>query len=378
MSRLNRILFLFNNWPLPRLNKRIKVAQNLFEVHLVYWDRCRGRDWRPSFVPGVQVVPLRVKAPLGQTLQRIWPLCRFFRRSWRELTRIEPDLIHACQLDMLIIAWFYKLKQPRVRIVYEVADLARPNSFFLWLERQLEPMVEQLILTSEAHYRGYYRQVFDREKTLVIPNCPERSVFAGFAPKPATPELVIGWIGSLRYFEQLQMLIESATAVGGIRVLIAGAGPDAAKVRALTAGRAAVDFYGAYNYDADIRRLYGEVDCLYSVYDADRLNVRLALPNRLYEAIHCGLPLIVARATALGQFVVRRRIGFAVGHRDQAGLVALLTQLTNDRRLLAACSDNCRRLREEYVVENFNGQLLGVYQKLALPDATTERQCRCE
>ncbi len=366
---MNKILFLFNNTPLPRLNKRIKVAQNLFEVHLIYWDRCRAQDLRPSFVPGVQVVPLRVKAPLGQTFQRIWPLCRFFRQGWQELKRIEPDLIHACQMDMLIIAWFYKLKQPRVRIVYEVADLAKPNPFFLWLERRLEPLVGQLILTSEAHYRDYYRQVFNREKTLVIPNCPERAVFEGFVPKPAAPELVIGWIGSLRYFEQLQMLIESAGAVGGIRVVIAGAGPEAAKVRALTAGRAEVDFCGAYNYDADIRRLYAKVDCLYSVYNADLLNVRLALPNRLYEAIHCGLPLIVAQTTELSQFVTKHRVGFAVDHRDPAELVALLTQLINDRRLLAACGDNCRRLREEYIVENFNRQLLGIYQKLALPDA---------
>ena len=80
--------------------------------------------------------------------------------------------------------------------------------------------------------------------------------------------------------------------------------------------RTDVDWYGRFNFDEKVAEMYGKCNVMYSVYDADMENVRVALPNKLYEAVYCEMPLIVAKGTYLEEVVNEWGVGVAVDHRS--------------------------------------------------------------
>jgi succinoglycan biosynthesis protein ExoL len=358
-----RIAFLFNSAPLPRIKKRMKVALKIYEVFIIYWDRILAHNFEAELNKEIHEIKLTIKAPQGKTLQRVLPLIVFFLGALGEMIKIRPNVVHAANFDMLLVACVYKLWRPSVRIIYEVADIPKFQQIMLF-EKILGRMVDRLVLTSEYHYEAYYQKVFSKDRVMILPNCPEKETFASFCKKLPGEDLTIGLIGSLRYFDQVSMLIEAVKALKGVKILIAGAGPDYQKVYTQVLGLEDVEFYGPYDYERDIVQLYSRVDCLYSVYNADLINVRYALPNRLYEAIACSLPIIVAAGTRLSSFVDLYQIGFSVSHKDTGQLIKLLAEIKAKRTMLEEKSKNCSLIREQYNYEVYEIQLAAMYRQL--------------
>ena len=86
---------------------------------------------------------------------------------------------------------------------------------------------------------------------------------------------------------------------------------------------------------------------MYSVYDADMQNVRVALPNKLYEAVYCEIPLIVAKNTYLAQLVDEWGVGLAVDHKNKDELVEALHRLQSDQAIDKCIEQNCRGRKNE-------------------------------
>ena len=85
------------------------------------------------------------------------------------------------------------------------------------------------------------------------------------------------------------------------------------------------------------------MDCVFAVYDADNPNVRIALPNKLYESILCELPIIVAKGTYLEELVKEWGVGVSVSHKDVNELAEALKMLMNNQELYGQIVDGCQR-----------------------------------
>ena len=89
------------------------------------------------------------------------------------------------------------------------------------------------------------------------------------------------------------------------------------------------------------------------------------MPNRLYEAIVCELPIIAAKGTALGKFIEEKEIGATVGANDKEGLKSILTKWVSDENLIQQYSFSCKLIKEDYYYENNSDKLLELYRNLA-------------
>jgi glycosyltransferase involved in cell wall biosynthesis len=69
--------------------------------------------------------------------------------------------------------------------------------------------------------------------------------------------------------------------------------------------------HGAFRSPEDLCEIYGKIDVNFIVYDANDDNVKIALPNKLYESIAFGKPIICAKGVALAEIVESKRIGVA-------------------------------------------------------------------
>lgn len=379
MKTLKKVAILISHIPDPRILRRAKSLQNHFEIVLIYWDR--GQAIKESFEinPEIKVLRLYKKAPQGKPIARILPLSQFMVCATKALRNEEPNIIHAGNLDMLFIASIYKsLFDKKVKIVYEVADL--PKYAFVKevdslktlaarllqrVERKLASSISKLILTSPYFWDEYFSEFVDKNKYLFIPNAPYRNLFSKYE-KRQHEDFTIGFIGSVRYVNQLKMLIDAVEELDkkNIKIFIAGSGPGYKDVQEYSKGKDYVEVYGPYNYEKDIIDLYERVDCVYSVYDTSFNNVKIALPNRLYEAIVCEIPIIAARGTFLGEFIEKNQIGVTVDDKNKEELKKVIVNMINSKELLISYQENCSKIKSKYYHEENSEKLLNEYKSL--------------
>lgn len=371
------IAFIVPYVPIPRMIKRINTACSVDNTSVIFWDRGTDESSNIELPINVRVEHVIQRANEGEPLRRLGATFKFCIKAFSFLKRENPTCIHVTKTDMLLLVLLYCLiKRKRPKVIYEVSDIhsmALNNSkslsniflkkFIFVLERLGMSVVDNLIVTSESFWSTYYRKLIPRESVLFLPNTPRESIFKDYRAK-RSGKFRIGFIGKVRYKEQLKLLID-ASEKADIEVLIAGNGIDLNEIKEYSRGKKNVIVHGAYNYEKEIAALYSKIDCVYSMYDTKVLNVRIALPNRLYEAALCGLPLVVSRNTELSNLVEREQIGMSVSDGDVDELTKALLRLKGDSLLQKKMEKNCKAFYRKWQYETVNQKLIHVYDGLS-------------
>ena len=351
-----RIIILLSHHPDPRMLKRVKSLSKVSnDILVVFWDRMLDTP-----IPqGILVKRVKSSDP-WTLLGRILVDLKLFFISVYWIFIKRPSIIYVSGFDMLLPGYFYKIFHPRIKLILEVADLLGGrfvgNKKLKYLQNFVNKMlknVDLLVLTSPYFWENYYKRVFPYpEKVFLMENYPSKKIFSGFVPKKHK-KLTIGFVGAVRYADQIKMLFEACKMYNDkIKVIIAGGGPDYNYIKKIDRDYSNVEATGPYNYENDIVNIYSEIDIVYSVYNADLFNVRTAIPNRLYEAIACRLPIIVAKNTVLADLVVRRYdIGFEVSHSDIRDLKNLINNIIKNPSLLEKCKENIAKLPKNFYYE---------------------------
>jgi succinoglycan biosynthesis protein ExoL len=361
------ITFVLSHIPDPRMNKRITLLKDKYQTSLVFWNRKTVDIWKQIHTD-IERKEISIKANYTSPLKRIVPTCAFAIAAIKHLYKMNPKCLYTENVDMLVICSIYSfLKRGKPAIIYEIADLNKliidqPRSLvvnllqkvIIYTEMRLCRGVSLLVLTSERFYEIYYKNFFPKNKTLILPNMPNLQAFFSYKPK-VSGKFTIGFIGVIRYKEQMKMLIKAAKKCQ-VNLLFAGTGLDD-EIENLCKDIPNIKYYGKYDFDTEIASLYGKCDCIYSVYDADLNNVKVALPNKLYEAIFCELPIIVAKGTYLAALVKEMGVGIAVSHTDVNELIFVLEKLVKDKEYYNSFTSACRLHKQKINLEFYNTQL---------------------
>lgn len=365
MAKVGVILLGF--LPNPRFENRIRLERTLLDLHVLCWDRCKNM-MPPPHAEGFRLHCIQIPAE-NDPMKRLLPYGRFCQAAKKLLREIQPDMIHVQGLDMLRIACQMKRESKKpVAVLYEVADLHRllvdRQRFFRRLAQTVlrkadirySGQADLIIITSVRYYDTYFKHFVPRSKVLYLPNIPNLSAFAAYRKKDPARDFTVGFIGGVRYKKQMRSLIEAARQCK-MRLLIAGFETEPAEIEPLCRAYEEGTWVGRFDYAREAAALYGRCDVMYAVYDADMANVRVALPNKLYEAIYCEMPLIVAKGTYLQQVVESWGVGIAVDHTSPEELAAVLSRLREDTALYAQICANCRQQKQRLDPER-NAQAL--------------------
>lgn len=354
------------------MQKRIKVAKTEANVYLLYWDK--GKEEKKTNISDVQIQKIYLPTK-GNPIERLIPYNKFKKLSRTYLLDLKPSTIHVQGLDMLDIAVNYKINyNPKVKIIYEVADLHRylvddqPNLIGKFIKRYLKSKeekllesVEKLIITSPKFYTDYFKDFVSYDKVILIENIPDLENFQHFRFRDSLQKpLRVSYIGSIRYKAQLHMLLDIAEELD-IKIEIAGfeEGEQEIKSRAITMNN--VKWYGPFDFKEDASMLYEHADVIYSVYDADLSNVRSALPNKFYESLYTEKPILVARGTYLAERVENMHVGMAINHHDKDELKDTLIKL-NDKEFYQKIKNSCKSNKNNILGSNNIEELQSLYK----------------
>lgn len=364
------VCFLLTHVPNPRMNKRIEVFKGIMETQVICTRRASQDIWEPS--QDIEHIIFDVDLPSAKHIIRRYIVSRDFqKKALKKIEELKPNIIYAEGLDTLIIAKKYR-RHNKVDIFFEVADLrenyiVKPKKLIgrlitdalLRIEKNVFGIVDHLIVTSPKFYDIHYHNLIPKDRVLFIPNAPEEEVFKDYKKKDNGP-FTVGFIGAIRYLKQMKILVDAANEVG-VDVVFAGAGGTSSEyeeIREYCEGMTNVTFTGRYNYDSEIAGIYGKVDCVFSVYDADNPNVCIALPNKLYESIICECPIIVARGTYLSELVDEWKVGISVGHKSREDVVEAFKRLKEDAEYYNSFVKQCHVMKKKFMDNQWKLELI--------------------
>ena len=347
------------------------------EVTVIAWDRERKNPSRQTW-DGIDVV--RVRTRLSPKFGAAWRLWNGFNLLlwWRQAYRLaltvnregRVDVIHCHDLDTLSIGTRLKrkLKIPLIYDAHEIFGYMVAGSLprwmvkmIFWLERRLLKKVDRIINTCEPH-RRCFAGVTDKPISIVM-NCkPLQSL--EYRPPDRGESFSLLYIGGLWKSRMILGLVAAAKELPGVRCLIGGIGHPG-YIQALKeecAKTSNVSFLGSVPVDQVIPMTM-KAAVVFCMFDPGDPNNVVGMPNKLFEAMVCGRPIICTRGTYSGEVTEQEEIGLAIEYSEQAleeAIIKLrdtpgLSERLGRNALKAAITKYNWKKEEEKLIELYQG-----------------------
>jgi glycosyltransferase involved in cell wall biosynthesis len=357
--------------PNPRMQRRSKTLSKKFKIYFNFWDRGGKSSYKFNEDGFDKTFAYKTNSDTGLRLSVIIPFIKYLFYTFINLFKVKPQIIHAFRFEMLLVAYIYVLFNRETKIVYEIADL--PSIIYPKEESKIKIFISKiafiiekfiinkisfLILTSEQYWNVHYKELVSSSKFIYIPNVPKKKIFNNFKKKTDYPNnITVGLIGNIRYFDQLENLVDVSQKFSKIDLFFAGILQDENRFNKIIEGKENIEYFGPYDYKTQIKHLNSKIDLIYCVYDTNDFNAKVLLPNKLYESILCEIPIVVSKNTEVGRFVKEKNIGYLVDDKSKKELINLFE---NDLTLesMEEKSKNCSKIKKDYYAEKYEKILL--------------------
>lgn len=309
-----------------------------------------------------QVRRWRLKTrPLPKNL--ISQAIKFFEWRYRLVSayRKEPlQVIHCHDLEPLPIA--VKLKKlTGAKLIYDAHELQTERNggqgirkrLSQWQENRLLPFVDHLITVSPS-IRDWYAQRYPSTPISLVRNIPQHidtnTVAKPFrailgVPDDALLFLYLGGIGKGRCVE----VILNGFASQGVKhhVLFMGSGPLLQQVKNYAKECPRIHFQPPVPPDEVIAYARG-ADIGLSLIESTCLSYRFCLPNKLFESLLSGLPVLASNLPDQAKIVIDHQAGWVI-EPNAADLEEFLQHLevSSARKLRVGLADRAADLRWE-------------------------------
>ncbi|SCW65349.1 Glycosyltransferase involved in cell wall bisynthesis [Ruminococcaceae bacterium YRB3002] len=311
-----RICFIRSDkgYPDSRVEKEIYALSSEHEIFLLGWNReasgndiihekhrIHGREFDYYLIPE--------PAAYGGGMKRmIGPMVRFWRRAFRFLkeNRDRYDVIHVVDFDT---AWpaFRAARQYSKSAVYDIFDYYADSynapgiikSIIRKLENGYIDRADMTIICSEERRKQIAGS--HPKKLIVVLNSPEDlevddSFEINSGSVPGRPRVV--YAGMLVFDRFLKEMSEVMMDRDDIEWHVAGYGVLRPYIEECAAAHDNIFYYGPLPYD-DILALEQKCDIMTALQNPSVPNNSYSAPNKFYEALMLGKPLIMIRNGSL-------------------------------------------------------------------------------
>ena len=372
-----------------------------------------GRIGKVILVDGVQFHQIGMHPSMARTLIRLSPW--LYRRTegmlleqyiLRVVKRNSglPDLIHAHSPHLVGWPALRAARHLGLPFVYEMRGLWEESAvangrfsenslryrFHRFQETRLASRSDGLVTISDALCQEMSRRGAAPQETVVIPNGvdPERFPVGkrvGRARREVRRQLgikdnivLLGYIGSLRHYENLDDIIQAVALLRQrkvtIKFILVGDGEAKPDLEGLVKELCLNDqviFVGKVPH-REVNRYYGAID-IFVVARKSR-HVALVMPLKPLEAMAMAKPLIVADLPVMHEIVQDGVNGLFYPAGDVEALMGKVLELVKDPALRVAMGQNARTwILENYTWDKVVSRYLEFYERVLLTHAYTPK-----
>ncbi len=360
--------------PDPRVEK---IARSLsragYKVTVVGWDRLavypklEERDYakvyrlhiRARFGSGLRNLPYLLKWQLG--------LCQ-----WLIKNHSNYQIIHACDFDTVLPAVLAKVVLKK-RVVYDIFDFYadRLRKTPEWIKRIIRRVdlwvigfVDAVIIADDIRHEQI--QGARPKRIEVIYNSPEPiELLKADTEINKKGKLHIAYVGLLQVERGLLELIELLKRHPEWHLDLAGFGGDEKIILREAEKLSNVTFYGRVSYEKALK-ISAKADVLVATYDPKIPNHRYSSPNKLFEAMMLGKPIIVARGTGMDRLVEKYRLGLVIEYGNVSQLEKVLKEITSwNEKTREAFATRVRNIFfQEFSWQLMEKRLINIYARI--------------
>lgn len=253
--------------------------------------------------------------------------------------RHNPDVVHAHDLNTLGVA-ARLARHLGVRVVYDSHELHTHRAGDPWHTRIANRLRERRlihaadrVITSTAAYADHMAHRYRIPPPTVIRNVPETATpnapldLHGKLGLDGSRRLML-YEGSVQPHRGLEQAIGALTLLPEWDLVVIGYGPHRPSLeRAATRHgvRGRVHFTGAVDHSELLRWTAGADVGLCLIQDAG-LSYRWSLPNKLFEYLHAGIPVVASEFGEMGQLVQRTGIGATADPANSTAIAEAVRQ----------------------------------------------------
>lgn len=301
--------------------------------------------------------------------------------------KIKPDVCHVHDLNTLIegflIAFFSKSK-----LVYDSHELFYATSyktkfmlnFCKRVEKLLSNRIDAIITVSKPISKKIIENIGKKKKVIIVRNCVEKhkikksNVFRKMFPELENRIILLAQ-GIVAPFKFDDMILEAINKVENVALVILGniyegniyEGYKDEFLRKIHSGVKNKKVYYLNAVDRDMLLHYtASADIGLILHKNVSLNNYFALPNRLFEYISCGLPILSTDMLEIKRIIKKYGLGETYEYGSKESFLSQLKKIINAENYKEYC-ENSKKAFEKYLNwEREEEKLFRLYRDLIM------------
>ena len=341
-----------------------------FDVHILAWDRDTSEYECDGIVcaagEAVPITRLGHKASYGDGFKNIFAYLAFQMHQRRWLKKQDFDIVHACDFDT---AFFSRgiARRKKMKFVFDIFDFLydTPATFF---QRCVKRAQYRLINSADAtvicsEERKNQIVGSSPRRLTVVHNTPALQQMGQMGHERGTRVRLV-YVGILQEHRLLRETVEAVSQRPDLELHIGGFGKLEGYLMKMAAEYENIRFYGRLAYK-DTLALEQSCDIMLALYDPAVPNHRYAAPNKFYEALMLGKPVIMAKNTGMAHIVEEFDLGEVIGY-SRDGLIKAVDRLTAQPQRWDGMAQRAQRLySERYSWSEMEKRLTNLYMELS-------------
>jgi len=392
-----RIVRIDRNPPHYRLLRGTRIARRLLRRPVAALEPSPGRPGRGRALTAARLV-LAPLVLVEHALRRLLlaphkPLMflDYYWQAYRLVRADPPDALHAHDLNTLPVAAALA-RRLRLPLTYDAHELypeistlsRREAAVWRFVERHLAGRADHTVTVCDSIAAEIERRYGVTRPTVLL-NCPAtagangasalqpagRGASVGRVPKQAPDEGAAGdgepvilYQGGFSRHRGLDTLVRSAHGLERGTVVLMGWGQIEGELQALIAGEGLagrVRIVGPVPPDEVVASAAGAAIGVIP-YEPVGLNNTYTTPNKLFDYMAAGLPVVASRLPELTRFVEGGEMGLTFPPGDPAALAAALNELLADPERYQRMRARSQEAGRRYTWERESAKLLALYE----------------
>lgn len=345
MSIQRKIIFIAPQLQQPRVIRRINnIYQTGIPIKVYGFDSgIFSKNLQSITFPVTEIIKRNKK---DSRLKKALCFMKTLRRIRKENSK--DDVFYIFSAEMGNFSWILRNR----KTIYEEADIMGAyftkeslRRIFRWIDRGTIKRSLLTIFTSE----GFIDYTFGADKrpdnVLVIQNKLNSRFFNAERKAEVVPSVIdinhikFGFVGIIRYPNTIIRFAEVIGREFPQHEFHFFGDPDVPAYLDNVKKMPNVYLHGPFVNPVELPSIYSQIDVVISCYDTKSWNVRVAEPNKLYEAVFFETPIVVSKGTFLEKQVERYDAGYAIKADDDQSIISFVNSINEDELVRVKASE---------------------------------------
>jgi len=358
--------------PDSRLEKEAAtLCKNGYQVSLLGWNRW---DMVPAFEQkaGYTISRFQLHAPTDVAVIFFWPIWWIYEFIW--LMRHQWDIVHAADFDSYLPAVLAAKLKNKI-VIYDIFDFLPDSAklpslihnIFTKIDLYLLKFSNSIIIVDKYRLKQIQREN-NPEGITIIYNTPEDVNInqRSHSTSRHHDKFKIFYGGTIIPERDILSVLRIVSENKDMELIVAGWGNTklVETVKLYDKQYENISYIGGVPYEEIISHSL-ETDILFALYDPNIPNNKYSSPNKLFEAMMCGKPIIVNDDVTMADIVREEKCGIVVKYGDYESIKNAILLLKLNENLRKELGDNGRAAYEKtYNWNIMEDRLLSLYESL--------------